>query len=263
MALPVLVINRDQDTDRLTAFRTSADAHGTDFERIPAIDAHAPGFSWQSHAQMIGTHFWGRTDIKPGAIGCYLSHMRAWQHLLDTDLPRALICEDDAMFLRDPAGIAGVVENLGPLDLLFVNRRLGSWAAATSREPSAALHDVIAGLAAQGGPKANGLKAAPGGDCYLLNQRGAARLLDMAQQQRVICGVDWAMVWNSLLGVSAGVGAAFPELGILAQHLPAPSSPLISRVLTTPVADQSGKGGSTIRHAITVPISELLRSGGV
>ena len=35
-------------------------------------------------------------QLKPGEIGCYDSHIRLLQHIVDQKIPRAIICEDDA-----------------------------------------------------------------------------------------------------------------------------------------------------------------------
>ena len=37
--------------------------------------------------------------IGPGEIGCFLSHRKAWQRIVDENLPHALVIEDDAVFL--------------------------------------------------------------------------------------------------------------------------------------------------------------------
>lgn len=39
-------------------------------------------------------------DLTPGAVGCYLSHMRAWRQLLDAGAPYAFVFEDDASLPR-------------------------------------------------------------------------------------------------------------------------------------------------------------------
>lgn len=257
MSLPVLVINRDQDVERLEAFRHSVQQHGVGFERIPALDAHAPDFPFANYVDLIGDHFWGEPVIKPGAVGCFLSHRKAWQHVLDHDLPLALICEDDAIFLKSPSELSALVADAGGFDIVFANQRLSLWAQAVSDQPAATLPDVVNALAVNGGPTALGLKPTPGGDCYLVSNCGAARLIAVTGQQRIVCGVDWSMVWNALPAVTNTQAAVFPELGILMRHLPPMLDPLTAIVLSDPIADQSGRGGSTIRHAITRPISEI------
>ncbi|MEM1299813.1 MAG: glycosyltransferase family 25 protein [Pseudomonadota bacterium] len=257
MRLPVLVINRDQDTDRLAAFQQSAQRFSVEFERIPALDAHAPDFSFADYAGLIGDHFWGEAVAKPGAIGCFLSHRRAWQHVLDFNLPIALICEDDAEFLRDPTGLSALLGEASEFDVIFANRRLARWARAVSGEPAEQLSSVVAALAAKGGPKALGLKPTPGGDCYLVSARGASRLLALTAEQRITCGVDWAMIIQALPKITDEQAVAFLELAILRRTMSANAEPLTALVLCDPVADQSGQGGSTIKHAVKRPISEM------
>lgn len=36
-----------------------------------------------------------------GALGCYLSHVKAWKHMLDNNIQEAVIFEDDARVLED------------------------------------------------------------------------------------------------------------------------------------------------------------------
>jgi len=59
MSLPVLVINRAIDTDRLKTFQASATAHGIQPTRIDAYDVHRPDFAFGLFAEMIGPNFWG------------------------------------------------------------------------------------------------------------------------------------------------------------------------------------------------------------
>ena len=257
MSLPVLVINRDQDTDRLARFSASAAQFGIKFRRVAAFDAHAPDFPFRDFAHLIGDHFWGQGEAKPGAIGCFLSHRAAWQHAAQSGAAWTMICEDDAVFYKTPDAANSLVEDSRDLDVIFLNQRLSAWANAVSDAPLAPLEQVITGLAAKGGPKQRGLKPSPGADCYLLSASGARGLLDLTADQGITCGVDWAMVWNGLAEVTETVAAGFPELGVLMQYQSAPGLPLSICIATDPVADQSGEGGSTIRHAITRPISEL------
>lgn len=254
--VPVLVINRAQDTDRLAAFSASAANHGASFDRIEAVDGHAPG-ALGPFADLIGPHFWGENSTKPGALGCFLSHMRAWQAVVDRGLAYALICEDDAVMYMTPEALPGHIDDLSKTDVVFVNQRLVSWAAAVTSSAVIPLAEVLPALARLGGPKARGLKPTPGGDGYLLTASGARYLLDLVSAQKIVCGVDWAMVWSSLSGVPDEIASAFPELSILRQHATLPDQPLRAVVLTEAFLDQSGQGGSTIKHRVTVPISNL------
>lgn len=259
MALPVYVLNRDQDTGRLAAFTASAREYHIDFKRISAFDGHAADAPFRDHADLIGAHFWGAPEVKPGALGCFLSHRSAWWKVLDNGHPNALICEDDAVFFEDLSRLEHSARALGSVDIIFANTRLASWCAAVGGDEAHPLSEVMARLAASGGPKGLGLKSAPGGDCYVLSASGARRLLELTEAQRIVCGVDWAMVWNSLSDVDDRCARAFPELGILLQHLSTSTKPLNSLVFSRAVAGQSGGVASTIRHRITRPVRDLLR----
>ncbi|MEM7746548.1 MAG: FkbM family methyltransferase [Pseudomonadota bacterium] len=257
MALPVFVINRRIDRDRLERFTASAAHFGIVPERIDAFDAHNPDFPFVLYADLIGDHFWGAPEAKPGAIGCFLSHRRAWQRVLDAGYDCALICEDDAEFHRDPTSLKDVLSTVPKLDLLFANGRLASWASAASAPPFAPIQDVLRKVSDLGGPAMLSLKSAPGGDCYLITRSGAQNLLTRTSDQKITCGVDWAMVWNGVDRVDEALTSAFPELKILNDHGDVPS-PMNILVAAEPVADQV-KGPSVLQHAISHPIPDLLK----
>ena len=256
MVLPVLVINRAVDEDRLTRFTTSARAFGLLATRIDAADAHRPDFPFALYADLLRDRFWDTDQIKLGAIGCFLSHRRAWQHVVDHDLPMALICEDDAELLTAPGSLQLAASALPGFDVIFANARMASWCRAIGDFDLKPLPQVINDLAQAGGPKVLGVKPTPGGDCYLISRNGAKALLDRTAQQGIRCGVDWAMVWNGVGDVSSQTQTAFPELRVLATHSLAPPPPLKMYAVANPVADQR-KGPSVLKHAVSVPIADL------
>lgn len=257
MVLPVLVINRAADTERLATFRESADRAGIEPVRIEALDAHQPGFPFQDYANLLRDRFWDSDRVKPGAFGCFLSHRRAWQHVAYTGMAMALICEDDADFINSPEQLQEFSGKVPDADVIFANGRMAAWCTTRATGGLKPLPQVIADLAGLGGPRALGLKPSPGGDCYLVTLNGAKALLERTAAQGVVCGVDWAMVWNGVGSVDASTAGAFPELEILSRTL-RPLQPLKMFVLPEPVADQRG-GISVLRHSVTVPIAKLQR----
>jgi|GEM_PF-2513961 len=258
MAIPVYVINRECDTARMAAFAASATKKNIDFERVPAIDGHAPGFPLPDEAGMTGPHFWGADRIKPGALACFLSHRRAWLRLVENDASHALICEDDIEIRESPARVLQVV---GGAEILFCNQRLADWAMAAGETSRATgLDRVIARLAARGGPGVvEGLRPAPGADCYLLCREGAMQLLALAERDGVVCGVDWAMIWYGLdtRHLTAETLSGFSELAILARHNVRAPAAIGVKVLTCPLSVQSVRHKSVIQHDVTVPIASL------
>jgi len=48
---------------------------------------------------IVGTRF-NAVELKNGALGCSMSHLKCLKNALDNDLPHVLICEDDITFLK-------------------------------------------------------------------------------------------------------------------------------------------------------------------
>lgn len=257
MTIEALVINRLQDTARLARFRERAEASGWQVRRVPAADGHAPGFPFHAYADLIGTHFWGADEIKPGALGCFLSHRRAWQTVARNEAPWALVCEDDTALREGPDRLEAAASALGAFDLLFANDRMAGWV--EKEAPITPLPAAVRRIAACGAPP----KRAPGADAYLLTRRGAERLLAITARDRVGCGVDWAMV---LAGADTGALSAdeiasWSALSTLTENLGAGPAEIEAHVLAEPVAVMETGLPSVIEHGETVPIDALTARG--
>lgn len=75
-----------------------------------------------------GREYWFDGPMREGAMGCSLSHFRAWQTMLDENLDAAVVLEDDAAVIPSSQDI--IVERLNALhdrcedlDLVFLHRR--------------------------------------------------------------------------------------------------------------------------------------------
>jgi len=122
-ALPVWVINLDQSADRMERMDVGLRAQGLSYKRIPAIDGRAefhrllPRVDRAAYERNMGQ------ALLPGKVGCYFSHLSAWQRLVDSGQPMALILEDDVVFhadFRDALALAVRAE--AHWDLLRLNR---------------------------------------------------------------------------------------------------------------------------------------------
>lgn len=67
------------------------------FTRVPAVDGRLVSAETNVDRRRYRRRH-GR-EVRPGEIGCYLSHLAAMQAFLTTDAEHALILEDDAMLL--------------------------------------------------------------------------------------------------------------------------------------------------------------------
>ncbi len=118
--LPVAAINLAQRADKWDAVSSRMAAVGLNkLIKVPAVDGS--NLSLGTIAPLLGqplelieapptSHF---TLTRP-AIGCFLSHLAVWRWMLDRQLPRLLIFEDDANPAAnfDPARFTRVVANL-------------------------------------------------------------------------------------------------------------------------------------------------------
>ena len=88
--IPVLIISLTRAVER----RESISAHlknlGVEFEFVDAVEGKA-----LSAAEIQGLLAPG-ASLSPGQVGCYLSHLKAYQMIVDRKIPAALILEDDA-----------------------------------------------------------------------------------------------------------------------------------------------------------------------
>lgn len=90
--IPTFVINLDRSTGRLERITREFSRAGLQFTRFPAVDG-------RSIPQELEPYFQG-SDMLPGEIGCYASHLALWHLVAKQDQP-ALICEDDVLLPDD------------------------------------------------------------------------------------------------------------------------------------------------------------------
>ncbi|AWB48924.1 hypothetical protein HYN69_10820 [Gemmobacter aquarius] len=93
----VLLINLDTRGDRLSAMTRMLDAMGIACHRISAVDGRSV-----PQADLACSRKTGPIGAMPDTTrACTASHVKAWQHIVDTGLRHALILEDDAVLHPD------------------------------------------------------------------------------------------------------------------------------------------------------------------
>lgn len=90
-----IVLNLKHRTDRKVAIHDRLTNMGLAPVFIDAVNGRAPELA--DTIQPITA----RTGLNPGEVGCYLSHIKAWQYLMASEHDAALLLEDDC--LLDPA----------------------------------------------------------------------------------------------------------------------------------------------------------------
>ena len=198
---PVYVINRSKDTDRMFRFAASCRKWGISFERLEAINCADPVFDFSPYEAEIAETFYGKTQFLRGAVGCFLSHVKAWRKIVEANIPGAIICEDDARFLG-PIPRKFVEYNLPSCaDLVFVNHRTAAGIQNFSKKSTNfnqsleffPIIDAISSLLITCSEI-----SAIGTDGYILTRQGASKLLTIFEKLGVYMEVDWFLFFHSL-----------------------------------------------------------------
>ena len=112
-ALPVFYINRDCDDDRRLSLERAVRAAGLEAERVSAVE----GLSVPAG---LKDYFFDADDLisslTPGEVGCYASHLKTLEMMLECNLDYALVLEDDALPPRDLRRIVKDVMSQLPQD---------------------------------------------------------------------------------------------------------------------------------------------------
>lgn len=116
---PTYVINLDRDSSRLAACGTMLDAAGIGWQRIAAVNGRT--LDPEDLARVYDADANRRRAKYPlvaPEIGCYLSHLRAWQALADSGASGAVVLEDDFTLTGDLAAvIAALSRDEGAWDI--------------------------------------------------------------------------------------------------------------------------------------------------
>ncbi|MBS3797649.1 glycosyltransferase family 25 protein [Pseudoalteromonas sp. BDTF-M6] len=118
--IPIYVINLEGSDNRLRRAAQQLTAHGLSFERIDAVNGRQ--LSATQKRAFIDDKANRNKFYRPlsdGEIGCYLSHKKCWQALLESQSEYALVLEDDFSLVGDlKSGLAAVLNHPLPVDIV-------------------------------------------------------------------------------------------------------------------------------------------------
>jgi len=179
--IQMVAISLDRRPDRWAKFsgRTNAAGIQDRVQRLSAVDAKefgVPGYLHPSitlltsYNVMKGVRRSHHEIDKAGAIGCSLSHFKAWKHLVDSSAPAIIIFEDDAQVPVDfKARLATLLSDLEGKDdwdmITFYNTSFAGGLKGCNPTPSSAWSSCTSLM---------------GAHAYMLSRRGAQRLLARA-----------------------------------------------------------------------------------
>ena len=98
----VFMINLKRRTDRFQRMKYNFDMLGIDFTTVPAVDGRQMNQDYveENKIKMLpefSEPYHGR-PLTMGEIGCFMSHYNIWKQIVESDLEKVLIFEDDIRF---------------------------------------------------------------------------------------------------------------------------------------------------------------------
>ena len=109
-------INLDDNHERRNHIENNLYNYGfTNVSRIPAVDTrtienlnrYRSMIDPTAYDQLLVNIQTGKRnshrELTKGAVGCYLSHLNIYRHIVESQIPYALIFEDDCKFVDDPS----------------------------------------------------------------------------------------------------------------------------------------------------------------
>ena len=204
--IPAYVISRVVDKARRDHISKSI-PKSIGWSFLDATDGHKPEEIPEKYLKLLRPRFWYSDHLKPGAVGCFISHYRAWERVLETR-QSSLILEDDVVFSDKPLPLTAAQS--AKFDVIFFNKRTANWFSlyedlvGPSIDPINSLEEIVKSITATN--EAPPYPKASGGDCYFINPEGAQRLIEHADHVGIRLGVDWFMVGAGLLGAGCKRG---------------------------------------------------------
>lgn len=178
-------INLDTDIHRAQRMERQLKSWSVPFERIAAVKGSLlPGSVSAALTR-------GESINMKGTLGCFLSHVSAWERLIESDLDYAMILEDDAKFLLPPPPSLAVFCK-EDFDVLFINHRM-----AFTHEDQSDPRIQIKSVKEVVSFKPPSWRAA-GTDGYFISRTGAERLIEWVCEDGLWGDVDWRLIFYAL-----------------------------------------------------------------
>lgn len=168
---PVWVVSLERATDRRAFVREVFEPLRIPYEIVDAVDGYALDDRQLAQCSELRALFRYGERLRPGILGCSLSHLEAYRRMVSEDIPEVVIVEDDARPSPDFGRVLTELEAV-PSDCdVLTFHSLFEWAAPTPVNDS-----IIAGkyrICTFG-------RTPMGTQAYLITQAAARRVLKVA-----------------------------------------------------------------------------------
>lgn len=199
-----LVINLDRSPHRLESIRAQLEAASIDYERFVALEGRALPPDALTQVDVPTYRRSHGKDPTAGEMGCYLSHIGAMKHFLNSEHAYCLVLEDDAQVPPDArALVTSVIASAAPWDMVML---YGNHTA-----------QPVATAVLEGGRSLVGyFGKQTGAVAYLLNRRAAQAYVDHLIPMRLPIDHAFGQAWHwglRIRGVSPLPVGCHHELG--------------------------------------------------
>jgi GR25 family glycosyltransferase involved in LPS biosynthesis len=198
---PIYLINLKHDKARKERVLKQLSSLKIDPYIITAYDGHDSHFPFYKYRQYVKGRWWDKEIFKPGAFACYLSHIKCWKAAVKNNAAYSIIIEDD--ILINPYAFKEFNPDIitNTFDLIFINSGVVKFLELLPDQREiypnnfTPLNIVLLNLLQR---NAFHDELWPGSFGYIVSKKGANKLLQMAKNEGICMGVDYAMVFNSL-----------------------------------------------------------------
>jgi len=197
---PVYLINLEHDLERKED--SIKQLHELEITPIviPACNGHQKDFPFYQYQNLSRGKWWDKNVFKPGAFACYLSHAKCWKEIAMSAAPYTMILEDDMIINKEAFQKLDLHNKLNSFDIIFINQGVTQFLKFTSFNETVpnnsfiSLNETILDLFVHN--EFNNLQ--PGSYGYIVSKKGANKLLQIMEYDKICMGVDYAMIFNSL-----------------------------------------------------------------
>ena len=187
--LQTLVINLAKDSDRMQFI--SDQYKGLHEFRLHRIDGVlGSGLPLYAQRQLFGLRV---KELHSGNLGCFLSHVKAWEYVQNSN-EWTLIIEDDSELINPDLLLTHDFPD--DADLVFVNERCDPFSRRRAKQDSGEVLPMIDLVHHKSDPKRTGQSV--GGDGYILSPHGASVLLSTITDDSFIALPDGLLFRYSL-----------------------------------------------------------------
>ena len=189
--IPTKMINLDRDTRKWNIASAAFTRAG--YAQLSRVDAFNGAALPATAMSFLFDKSTDTTVVPPGAVGCWLSHIKVWEEVAESTDEWTLVLEDDAFPFVGASFAESTLPLLAEYDFAWANLRMAGIHRKDSYEWSQSTYPIWDQLL-QWDERRRGV----GTDGYLLTTRGAQILLEMTESEKIRGHVDGQIAAHTL-----------------------------------------------------------------